>query len=123
MHNKNILHRDVKGANLLISSNHVVKVADFGLARLAPKVPEDMTVKVVTRWYRPPELLLGDNRYTAAIDMWSIGCIFGEMLLGRAPFRGNDDTDQLKEIFKSELSRLPFLLFPPSHPCSTPLTQ
>ncbi|KAG0298066.1 serine/threonine protein kinase, CMGC, CDC2/CDK sub, partial [Dissophora globulifera] len=100
MHSQKILHRDMKAANLLISNNGTLKIADFGLARPFKPEGEDYTSKVVTRWYRPPELFLGEKKYGPAVDMWGIGCVFGEMLFGRPVLQGNSDQDQLDKIFQ-----------------------
>ncbi|KAF9111614.1 serine/threonine protein kinase, CMGC, CDC2/CDK sub [Mortierella sp. AM989] len=100
MHAQKILHRDMKAANLLISNNGTLKIADFGLARPFKPEGEDYTSKVVTRWYRPPELFLGQKKYGPAVDMWGIGCVFGEMLFGRPVLQGNSDQDQLDKIFQ-----------------------
>jgi cyclin-dependent kinase 12/13 len=83
-HLNNILHRDIKGANLLIDNNGVLKLADFGLARsCALENSRALTNRVITLWYRPPELLLGTQAYGPAVDTWSAGCIFAELLLGK----------------------------------------
>ncbi len=78
LHKQNIAHRDIKPANILINSQEVVKVADFGLAK---KLAFQSTVKVCTMWYRAPELFLGYKSYTPNIDVWSVGCIAVEFLL------------------------------------------
>ena len=98
VHSAAVLHRDLKPSNLLLNANCDLKICDFGLARTA-KGPEDfLTEYVVTRWYRAPELLLSCAEYTAAIDVWSVGCIFAE-LLGRKPlFPGKDYVHQLNLI-------------------------
>jgi serine/threonine protein kinase len=82
LHKKNVIHRDVKGANILISSSGQVKLADFGLARIFYPGDDKVnyTNRVVTLWYRAPELLLGARNYTEAVDMWSVGCVFAEMV-------------------------------------------
>lgn len=100
-HLNNILHRDIKGSNLLIDNQGVLKLADFGLAR--PCVLENsksLTNRVITLWYRPPELLLGTQTYGPAVDMWSAGCIFAELLHGKPILPGKDEMEQLDLIFK-----------------------
>jgi len=100
MHSANILHRDLKPGNLLVNANCDLKICDLGLARMMDPadVLRDMTEYVVTRWYRPPELLLSSTAYTKSIDMWSVGCIFAE-LIGRKPiFPGKNHVDQLNLI-------------------------
>lgn len=83
-HRNNILHRDIKGSNLLIDNNGILKLADFGLARsCATENAKTLTNRVITLWYRPPELLLGTQAYGPAVDMWSAGCIFAELLHGK----------------------------------------
>ncbi|KAK3841253.1 MAG: kinase-like domain-containing protein [Linnemannia gamsii] len=99
MHSHKIIHRDMKAANLLISNDGTLKIADFGLARPFKPEGEDYTSKVVTRWYRPPELFLGEKKYGPAVDMWGIGCVFGEMLCGGPILQGSSDQDQLDKIF------------------------
>lgn len=87
MHRQGIMHRDIKGGNLLLTKDGILKIADFGLAREFVKVNNlSFTVKVVTRWYRAPELLLGQSRYNESVDMWSIGCFIAELFLGSPLF-------------------------------------
>eukprot|EP01018_Ginkgo_biloba_P002117 Gb_06096 [translate_table: standard] len=104
-HENQVLHRDIKGANLLINNHGILKIADFGLARSTHCCYEDhdgqgFTNNVVTRWYRPPELLLGATKYGSEVDIWSAGCIFGELLLGEPLVPGKTEADQLDKIFK-----------------------
>jgi len=91
------MHRDLKPNNLLVNANCDLKICDLGLARLSAELENSfMTVYVVTRWYRAPELLLGKKDYDKTIDMWAVGCILAE-LLGRKPlFPGKDYVDMLK---------------------------
>ncbi|KAE9600111.1 putative mitogen-activated protein kinase CMGC-MAPK family [Lupinus albus] len=98
LHSANILHRDLKPGNLLINANCDLKICDFGLARTHTSKNQFMTEYVVTRWYRAPELLLCCDNYGTSIDVWSVGCIFAE-LLGRKPiFPGLECLNQLKLI-------------------------
>lgn len=98
LHSANILHRDLKPGNLLINANCDLKICDFGLARTSNVKGQFMTEYVVTRWYRAPELLLCCDNYGTSIDVWSVGCIFAE-LLGRKPiFPGTECLNQLKLI-------------------------
>mmetsp|Transcript_23216 Transcript_23216/g.32507 ORF Transcript_23216/g.32507 Transcript_23216/m.32507 type:complete len:405 (+) Transcript_23216:226-1440(+) len=100
-HTYRILHRDLKPHNLLISADgRHVKLADFGLARLSAIPNGPYTYEVVTLWYRAPELLLGANRYSTSVDVWSVGCIFAEMATGMPLFPGRSDIDQLFKIFQ-----------------------
>jgi len=100
IHKFKILHRDLKPQNLLISKDGVLKIADFGLARGYGIPVKNYTHEVVTLWYRPPDVLLGSKNYLTTVDIWSIGCIFAEMINGKALFMGLSETDQLKKIFK-----------------------
>lgn len=94
-HRNGILHRDLKPNNLLMDKNGNLKIADFGLARYLNQPNEKLTSNVVTRWYRAPELLFGARSYTGAIDVWSIGTIFAEMMLRTPYLPGSDDSNQL----------------------------
>lgn len=100
-HQRRVIHRDLKPQNLLISNEGSIKLADFGLAR-AFGIPIRMyTHEVVTLWYRAPEVLLGGQRYSTPIDIWSVACIFAEMATGNALFHGDSEIDQLFRIFRS----------------------
>ncbi|KQK04315.1 hypothetical protein BRADI_2g12937v3 [Brachypodium distachyon] len=100
-HDNNVLHRDIKGSNLLLDNNGVLKIADFGLAALFdPRHKRPMTSRVVTLWYRPPELLLGATDYGVGVDLWSAGCILAELLYGKPIMPGRTEVEQLHKIFK-----------------------
>ncbi|XP_076940438.1 putative serine/threonine-protein kinase At1g54610 [Bidens hawaiensis] len=100
-HERGILHRDIKGSNLLIDRDGNLKIADFGLANLYdPKKPVQLTNRVVTLWYRSPELLLGTTVYGPGIDLWSAGCLLAEMFAGRPILPGRTEVEQLHKIFK-----------------------
>jgi len=99
MHSKWYVHRDLKTSNLLYSYPGRLTVCDFGLARTFGSPLAPLTAEVVTLWYRCPELLLGCKVYSTALDVWSVGCIFGEMLLGRPLLPGEGEVDQLARIF------------------------
>ena len=101
LHNNWIFHRDLKTSNLLITHDGILKVGDFGLAREFESPPlKPYTPNVVTLWYRAPELLLGIKEYSTFIDIWSIGCIFGEFILMNPLFPGTNEIEELKFIFK-----------------------
>jgi mitogen-activated protein kinase 1/3 len=91
MHSGKVLHRDLKPSNLLLNKNCDLKICDLGLARgYEEDEPKNLTEYVVTRWYRAPEVILNASKYTDKIDVWSIGCIFAE-LLGRTPLLPGED--------------------------------
>lgn len=101
-HSRRILHRDLKPQNLLIDRTHSqLKLADFGLARAFGIPVRAYTHEVVTLWYRAPEILLGTKTYSTPVDIWSIGCIFAEMINGRPLFPGDSEIDQLFKIFQT----------------------
>ncbi|KAM0979848.1 hypothetical protein ACFX13_015916 [Malus domestica] len=100
-HSRGVMHRDVKGSNLLVSNEGILKVADFGLANFCNTGhKQPLTSRVVTLWYRPPELLLGSTDYGAFIDLWSVGCAFAELLMGKPVLQGRTEVEQLHKIFK-----------------------
>ncbi|XP_073065872.1 probable serine/threonine-protein kinase At1g09600 isoform X1 [Primulina eburnea] len=126
-HSRGVLHRDIKGSNLLIDNNGVLKIGDFGLAtffRANQKQP--LTSRVVTLWYRPPELLLGATNYGVSVDLWSSGCILAELFSGKSIMTGRTEVEQLHKIFKLcgspseeywKTSKLPHVtIFKPQHP-------
>ncbi|OVA08086.1 Protein kinase domain [Macleaya cordata] len=126
-HSRGVLHRDIKGSNLLIDNNGILRIADFGLATFfRPDQKQPLTSRVVTLWYRPPELLLGATQYGVGVDLWSAGCILAELLAGKPIMPGRTEVEQLHKIFKlcgspSEdywrKSRLPHTtIFKPQHP-------
>ncbi|KAF9436613.1 Cyclin-dependent kinase 3 [Entomortierella beljakovae] len=98
-HSRRILHRDLKPQNLLIDDSKKLKLADFGLARAFGIPLRTYTHEVVTLWYRAPEILLGSRHYSTAVDMWSIGCIFAEMITKKPIFPGDSEIDELFKIF------------------------
>lgn len=114
-----ILHRDIKSSNLLVDNHGVLKIADFGLARqfipalsansrtiaathasVNHKHPRHYTNRVVTLWYRAPELLLSDVHYTPAVDLWSVGCVFAELLFNKPIFTGKNEMEQWFQIIE-----------------------
>ncbi|KAF8025019.1 hypothetical protein BT93_F2005 [Corymbia citriodora subsp. variegata] len=100
-HDKGILHRDIKGSNLLIDKTGMLKIADFGLANYyRPQDRLPLTNRVVTLWYRAPELLLGATDYGVGIDLWSAGCLMAEMFAGHPLMPGRNEVEQLHKIFK-----------------------
>ncbi|OIT27498.1 PREDICTED: probable serine/threonine-protein kinase At1g09600 isoform X1 [Nicotiana attenuata] len=126
-HSRAVLHRDIKGSNLLIDDNGVLRIGDFGLATtFEPNQTQPLTSRVVTLWYRAPELLLGATEYGVAIDMWSAGCILAELFAGKPIMPGRTEVEQMHKIFKLcgspseeywKKSKLPHATsFKPQHP-------
>ena len=99
-HMRRILHRDLKPQNLLIDREGNLKLADFGLARAFGVPLRTYTHEVVTLWYRAPEVLLGGRQYSTGIDMWSVGCIFAEMVTKKPLFPGDSEIDEIFKIFR-----------------------
>ncbi|PIN21910.1 Cdc2-related protein kinase [Handroanthus impetiginosus] len=133
-HSRGVMHRDIKGANLLVDNEGVLKVADFGLANFSTfGQRQPLTSRVVTLWYRPPELLLGATDYGASVDLWSAGCLLAELLTGKPILQGRTEVEQLHKIFKLcgsppddywKKSKLPHAtLFKPQHPYKSSLWQ
>ncbi|KAM0947231.1 putative protein-serine/threonine kinase CMGC-CDK-CRK7-CDK9 family [Dioscorea sansibarensis] len=126
-HSRGVLHRDIKGSNLLVHDNGILRIGDFGLATIFnPDQNQQLTSRVVTLWYRPPELLLGATEYSVGVDLWSTGCILAELLAGKPIMPGRTEVEQMHKIFKlcgspSEdfwtHSKLPHAtIFKPQHP-------
>ncbi|KAL4380362.1 hypothetical protein AHAS_Ahas04G0025900 [Arachis hypogaea] len=100
-HGRGVMHRDIKGSNLLVDNNGRLKIGDFGLATsFQPSKGKPLTSRVVTLWYRPPELLLGATDYGVSVDLWSSGCILAELFSGKAIMPGRTEVEQLHKIFK-----------------------
>jgi len=99
-HQQRVLHRDLKPQNLLINMEGELKLADFGLARGFGIPVKKYTHEVVTLWYRPPDVLMGNTKYSTQVDMWGVGCIFAEMSIGQPLFCGSSNSSQLFKIFK-----------------------
>lgn len=99
LHSEGMLHRDIKPGNILLTPSGVLRIADFGQARLMPAEPDDsLSHAVATRWYRAPELLLGSRRYGTAVDMWAAGCVIAQLLTLSPLLPGDSDIDQLFRV-------------------------
>ncbi|EYU43019.1 hypothetical protein ABFS82_04G121100 [Erythranthe guttata] len=133
-HNNGVLHRDIKCSNLLIDNEGVLRIADFGLASFFdPQRKRPMTSRVITLWYRPPELLLGSTYYSVGVDLWSAGCILAELFAGKPILRGRTEVEQLHKVFKLcgspseeywKKSRLPnATLYKPQQPYKSCLSE
>jgi len=101
MHTNKVIHRDLKASNILVNRKGQLKIADWGLARSWNQEMQRLTQTVITLWYRPPELLLGMQKYTPKIDMWSVGCIIAEMFRRSGLFKGSNEGTQLDMIFRT----------------------
>ncbi|XP_060571022.1 cyclin-dependent kinase-like 4 isoform X3 [Ruditapes philippinarum] len=106
-HQHHCIHRDVKPENILITRQGQVKLCDFGFARILTGPGDEYTDYVATRWYRAPELLVGDTQYGPPVDVWAVGCVFAELLTGQALWPGKSDVDQLYLIKKTLGDLLP----------------
>jgi serine/threonine protein kinase len=94
-----IMHRDIKPDNILIDANGKLKLADFGLAKKASFLQRRKSNAIVSLWYRAPEIILGSEDYFLGVDMWSVGCIFGELMSKSPIFMYKNDTEMLNKIF------------------------
>ncbi|ESW28989.1 hypothetical protein PHAVU_002G034800 [Phaseolus vulgaris] len=133
-HSRGVLHRDIKGSNLLVDNNGNLKIGDFGLSTVyEPEKKQPLTSRVVTLWYRAPELLLGATEYGDAIDLWSVGCILAELLAGKPIMPGRTEVEQMHKIFKLcgspsedywQKTKLPHATsFKPQHPYNRQVSE
>ncbi|KAK4417633.1 protein IMPAIRED IN BABA-INDUCED STERILITY 1 [Sesamum alatum] len=133
-HSRGIMHRDIKSSNILVNNEGILKIADFGLANFTrPTNKQPLTSRVVTLWYRPPELLLGSTNYAESVDLWSVGCVFAELFIGRPLLKARTEVEQLHKIFKLcgsppddywKRSKLPLAaMFKPQQPYESTLRE
>ncbi|XVF58340.1 hypothetical protein PTKIN_Ptkin07bG0058300 [Pterospermum kingtungense] len=133
-HMRGVMHRDIKASNILVNNEGILKLGDFGLANIiTSKNRQQLTSRVVTLWYRPPELLMGSTSYEVSVDLWSVGCVFAELLMGKPILKGRTEVEQLHKIFKLcgsppdeywKKMRLPHAtMFRPQHPYESSLLE
>lgn len=100
------MHRDIKVSNILVNNEGTLKIADFGLANfLSARHKQPLTSRVVTLWYRPPELLLGSTSYGVTVDLWSVGCVFAELFFGRPLLKGRTEVS-ISQITSVEFDKI-----------------
>lgn len=100
LHGKMILHRDIKPENILLDKHGIIKLADFGLAKKASFLQRRKSNSIVSLWYRAPEVILGTEDYLLGVDMWSLGCLFGELMQTKPVFYCKSDEEVLDKAFK-----------------------
>jgi serine/threonine protein kinase len=100
LHGKMILHRDIKPENILVDNHGNLKLADFGLAKKASFLQRRKSNSIVSLWYRAPEIILGSEDYLLGVDMWSLGCLFGELMITKPVFYCKSDEEVLDKAFK-----------------------
>lgn len=99
-HMRGIMHRDIKVSNILLNNEGVLKIGDFGLANtISTNSKHHLTSRVVTLWYRPPELLMGSTNYGVSVDLWSVGCVFAELFLGKPILKGRTEVILIINVF------------------------